>query len=120
MVAPERLHGVTPTQLLTLVLGRHRILDESGELVEDVVPSQTRLPVLRDQAGEPAGMWALLRAAGAGRLVCCLPAAPPACPAPLWPLALSLRAALATDLGGGSLSSRKSSMVTVSVLESPL
>lgn len=39
-VAPESLHGVLPDPLLTLVLGRHQVLDEGGELVENVVPSQ--------------------------------------------------------------------------------
>lgn len=45
---------------------------------------------------------------------------PPPLPQRLHPSLALLRAVPATDAGGASLASRKSSMVTVSVLESPL
>lgn len=117
--------GASPSlpspQLLTLILGRHRVLDESGELVEDVVPGQARLPVPWDQAGEPEGTRARLRkGASAGGLMCCLPTPTPRPVLPLFGPLPPLGAVPATDMGGPSLSSRKSSMVTVSVLGSSL
>lgn len=100
--------------LLTIILLGHWVLDEGGELVKDVVASGRGLPVAGRQAGESGVKKELVsdpRAAGTiAPFLGSVLGGPPWGPLLLCP---------GPHSGGPSVSSRNSSICSVSVLASP-